>query len=268
MINKIFSSLLRALPENNRLERIWKLAQVDFKKRYYNDKFGLIWALINPLAQVFVYYFVFTYIFEKSTESIDNYALFLFSGIIFWTFFKEGSQKGMKILFSKRYLIENIQLNKLDLYIANSLSTLMGFCFNLFVFVSFSVFWGIEYSFQLLYLPLLVMITGLIALGFGMCLSILFIFFKDISHLMDIVYLFGFWSSGIFFRGELFVEIFPPLLYINPFVGIIINARNLLIFNNSIDFYLLMINFVSGLIIYLIGLLLLKKYASYAYERF
>jgi ABC-type polysaccharide/polyol phosphate export permease len=70
--------LVKYWPENNRLERIWKLAQVDFKKRYYNDRLGLLWALINPIFKVIVYFLVFSLFFKVQQE---NYGLYLFSGI-------------------------------------------------------------------------------------------------------------------------------------------------------------------------------------------
>ena len=60
MINKILRPLIKRLPENNRIELIWKLAQVDFKKRYYNDSLGLFWALLNPIFRILIYCLLYT----------------------------------------------------------------------------------------------------------------------------------------------------------------------------------------------------------------
>lgn len=263
---KVNLNISALLPENNRSERIWKLAQVDFKKRYYNDKFGLVWALINPLSRVLIYWLVFTYLFEKAIEGIENYALFLFAGIITWMFFREICQKSLTILYKKRYLIENIQVNKIDIFLSNGISVLIGFLFNLAAFILISLIMGVSYSLKLLLLPILISNVFIIALGIGMILSSLYIFFKDIIHIMDIVFLFGFWSSGIFFRGKIFLDVFPAFLYLNPFVGIIINMRNILIYDSNLDYQLLLINLISGLIIFFIGTLLMNKYSKFAYE--
>ncbi|MFK7934051.1 MAG: hypothetical protein AB8G22_11130, partial [Saprospiraceae bacterium] len=59
-VNKVLRPVLEAIPANNRLERIWILAKVDFKKRYYHSSLGLVWALLNPIFQLSVYYTVFT----------------------------------------------------------------------------------------------------------------------------------------------------------------------------------------------------------------
>ena len=104
MLNKIAGPIVKRLPISSRLERIWKLAQTEFKKRYYNDRLGLLWALMNPLFQVAVFYWVFTYIFNRVSEGIPNFALFLFGGIIAWQAFVETTKKCMKVLSTKRYL--------------------------------------------------------------------------------------------------------------------------------------------------------------------
>ena len=104
----ILHPIFQRIPENNRVERIWKLAQVDFKRRYYNDKLGLLWALINPATQVAIYYFVFTNFFGNREP---NYAVKLFAAIILWRAFTDSASKGANILKTKSYLIENIQFN-------------------------------------------------------------------------------------------------------------------------------------------------------------
>lgn len=267
MINKILKPLLVRIPENNRLERIWKLAQVDFKKRYNNDRLGLIWALLNPILRVSVYYWVFTYVFARAIEGIDNYALFLFSGLIFWMFFTEGSRKSIKLLYTKSYLIKNIQFQKIDIYISHGLSVLLGFIFNLSAFVLVAVAIGVSFSLHILYLPVLIFTLYFLALGVGMIISILFIYIKDINHILDVLYLFGFWSSGVMFKGEKLLELFPPFLYLNPIVGVMINARKILIYNEEPLYYLLVHDLIYGIILFFIGTYLIKNFSYRAYER-
>lgn len=267
MFNSILKPIFNYLPESNRFERIWKLAQVDFKKRFYNDKLGIVWALLNPMFRVVVYWVVFTYIFEKVADGIDNYALFLFSGIIVWMAFTETSKKAMRVLTSKKYLIENIQLNKIDLFLSTGLSSLIGFLFNLCALIIVSLLFGSTYSSYIIFLPILILTLLLLSLGFGMILSIVYIYFKDINHLLDIVFLIGFWSSGIFFRGQKFLDLFPPFLYINPFVGLIMNVRSIMIYNEPPDFKLMSINLTIGLVLYVIGVRLVQNKSHDAIEK-
>jgi len=259
--------IARFLPENNRVERIWKLAQVEFKKRYYNDRLGLFWALLNPIFRVMIYYTIFTLVFKRAIEGIDNYALFLFSGIIFWQAFVECSKKGMTLLQSKKYLIENVRVAKIDLFYSSTLSTVLGFLFNLGAYIIVALILGAKMSSSLLFLPVIIFNVFLIGAGLGMILSVVYIYFRDINHLLDIIFLFGFWSSGIFFKGDVFLDIFPPFMYINPFVGIIMNVRNILVYNTPLDLHLLLIDLVYGILLFLIGKAIMERYSYKAFEK-
>ena len=75
-MSAIFNSL--------RLERIWIIAKTDFKRRYSSDYFGVLWAILNPIMRMSIYYFVFKKVFQVQRE---NYVLILFSGIITWMVF-------------------------------------------------------------------------------------------------------------------------------------------------------------------------------------
>ncbi len=263
----LLNKLLLLIPENNRIERIWKLAQVDFKKRYYNDKFGLIWALLNPLFRVAIYSFIFTNVFNRIVDGIDNFATFLFIGIITWRAFSESVLKGLRLMYKKLYLIENISLQKADLFLSHTFSVFMGYGFNLFAFLCFLLILGTTISTNILFLPILIINTYLVSTGAAMLLGVVYIYFKDIQHILDIFLLFGFWSSGIFFQGKKLLDILPFLLYANPFVGIIINMRNITIFDTNPDYFLLFINFITGILIFIIGHIVLKHKSHLLSER-
>ena len=265
--NRILRPLLIRIPSSNRWERIWKLAQVDFKKRYYNDRFGLFWALLNPLLRVCVYYIAFTFLIGRGGDSIDNFALFLFSALIFWMEFVQTLKKGIRLIQQKSYLIENIQLNKLDLYYSLVVSSFLGFSFNLLAYFFFAAFFQIAYSWDLLLLPLLVLNLYLFGIGGGMILAIVYIYFQDIMHIIDILILFGFWTSGIFFDPQVILNIFPPAYYLNPFLGIIENVRNLILNNSPLNYQIFLINIIFGIVIAIVGCLLLKRYSHLAIER-
>ncbi len=263
MINTLLKPVIRFIPENNRWERIWKLAQVDFKKRYYNDRLGLFWALLNPLFQIMIYFFVFKYVFKVPTE---NYGIFLFAGMIMWMFFAEIAQKGLAMIRSKKYLLENIQFNKMDLFYSTMITGFLGFFFNLVAFTIICHVLGIYYSWTFLKFPILLINVIMIGLGVSMILATIQIFFKDIVHAWSIVMLFGFWTSGVFFRAEKFLEIFPPILYIHPFNGIIINMRNITMGLGEWNYVLMVVDLAWGFLLFFLGRYLFLKYSSKGIE--
>jgi len=259
-------SLFTKVPENNRLERIWKLAQLDFKKRYYHDNLGIFWSMLRPLFRISVYYFVFKIVMEM--EIIENYALFLFSGLVFWTVFVEGTSNGKNLIKRKRYLIENIQFNKIDLFISDALSNFISFIITFAVYSIIAYLVGIRYNLNIFYLIVVILNLYLITMGASMVLTVMYIFVKDITHLWDVVKLFLFWTSGVFMRGEKFLEFFPPFIFLNPLVGIMINVRQIVFFIEPVDFSLMGFCFLYGVTLYAIGYFLFLKYSDIALERY
>ena len=256
MLGSIVGRAVKYLPENNRLERIWKLAQIDFLRRYYNDRLGLLWALINPLFQIAVYYLVFTHIFNSREE---NFILFLFLGILIWGVFSEATKGSLAILRSKRYLIENIQVNKLDLFISHTISVFMGFAFNITIYLIFAVFLEANFN-QNVWAIIPVLITlFIVCMGTAILLNTAYIFIDDIKHLWDIIVFIGFWSSGILYSVDKIVEVFPAFVYLNPFLGILKNARNALLYGIPPDYFLLLYNLTFGLVLVLVANFVFRK---------
>ena len=251
------------LNPNQRLERIWKIAHIDFKKRYYDNFFGLIWALFNPLFRISIYYFVFSIFF---TRSIDNFALYLFSGLISWMFFVECSNKCMHSLTQKKYLIDSLQFNKIDLFYSASISTLLGYLFNVSAYLIIALILGINFSVSLLYFPLLILNLFLISMATGMILATIKIYFKDISYFWDLFTLLGFWTCPIFFRGEDILEKVPLLMYLNPVSGIIMNSRAMLLNAENPFWNWMVYDMGFATILFLIAKLIFDKFSHRALE--
>lgn len=266
MLKSIISKhTTRYLPENNRIELIWKIAQLDFRKRYYHDNLGIFWSLLEPAFRIGVYYFVFKVVMKF--EQMDNYALFIYSGILFWGIFSVEASKIKMLLKQKRYLIENIQFNKFDLLIAQVLSNSFTFVITFIVYLLVALIVDLPLNWNLLFVPILLLNTYLITLGIGMMLAIAYIFIRDVNHFWDILKLFLFWTSGVFLRGEKFLEMFPFLIFLNPLIPILVNVRRAIFNGENIDLNLMIIALVYGLLIFLIGLFLFNKYSHLAIEK-
>lgn len=262
----MIEKLLTYVPQRNRFERIWKIAQVDFKKNYYNNKLGLLWAFFNPVLRLSIYYFAFTFLMERVREGIPHFALFLFSALIFWMEFTRTLKKGMKVLDKKRYLIENIKINKIDLFVSLGISSFLAFFFNLSAYFIIALLLKTTFSSTVFLLPILVLNLYLISIGLSMILSILYMVVRDIVHLVDIGVLFGFWTSGVIFPTENVLEKFPALYYANPFMGIFSNVRAILVYNSEINYSILNINLIVGIGLYILGYHLVSTYSQKVFE--
>lgn len=263
-LSTIVDSMLEKLPENNRLERVWKIAQVDFKKRYYNDKFGLLWALVNPLSQIAIYFFVFTRIFNRGGE---NYELYLFCGLVIWIAFQQATNTGMALLRVKRYLIENIQFDWIDLYYSHMISTSIGLLFNLGAYFLILTLKGASLGAYWYMFPVILLTWFLVSMAITILLGLLRPIFDDVVHIWGIATMLGFWSSGIFYPGEFFFENYTWFLYANPFVGIILNTRGCLLEGNSFYYDLCLFNLGYCFILLLLAIFIFRRMAHKVIEK-
>ena len=120
--------------KQNRIERLWLLAKIEYKLRYYENKLGLLWALIKPLTEIVMYYIAFNVVVR---QNIPSYVAYLFIGLIIWNFFLESSSGTVQILKNKKFLYEHTNMEKIDIYISTILSNCIGFFFNLCMFFAY-----------------------------------------------------------------------------------------------------------------------------------
>ena len=262
--NQLFGPVLERLPENNRLERIWVLAKVEFKKRYYHSILGLVWAILNPLFRLVVYYIIFTKVFNSR---IENFALYLFSGLILWLFFVEATRKSFQIIRTKKYLLENTTVNKIDLFLASTLSAFIGFLFNVGVFLAFLFFSDVQLTIHAFWLPVIIVGMYFLVLGVSLILSTVYIFFTDLHQIWDMVGFAGRFASPIFIPVEIFYNDFWPLRFINPVAGPIINLHRTVIYGQSPDVPLFLYSLSYAAILLCIGFFVMNKYSYKALEK-
>lgn len=255
--------LRKDITKDNRLERIWLMAKIEFKLRYYENKLGLLWALIKPLVQMGIYYVAFALILRVS---IPNYALYLFIGLIVWGVFTESTTGMIVVLKTKKYLYEYSNMSKVEIYISSLISIGIGFLFNLGVYIIALYFGGLYLGFQVLWFPVILLNLFLISMGISMILSNIFLLVKDIQQVWGLVLMFLFWVSPLLYSYEYIVVNLPFLSYVNPMAGVIINFRNIMMYNTSPDFILLGLNFLQGIVLLLIGFLCLNKIGIKASE--
>lgn len=256
------NNIIKWLNDGNRLERLWLLSEIEFKLRYYGNRLGLLWALINPISQIGMYYFVFEVIMR---QGIPNYSIYLFAGLMLWIFFTDCTSRSIGLLKSKKQLYEHTDMNKIEIFMALHSSLTIGLIFNLVIYIVWSIISGVYPTLLYLFFPILYINLLILTFGVSLILSSLFILFEDVNQLWSIVMRFGFFLSPILYRGEAF-ENFTYLNYINPISGIIINTREIFLYGNFPDFNLMIFDMIYASIILLIGWLCLKKIGPRASE--
>lgn len=251
---------------SNKLERFWLLSKIEFKLRYYENQLGLIWALIKPLSEIFIFYIAFEVVMKTG---IPNFVAFLFIALILWNFFVESTSGTIQILATKKYLYEYTNMNKIEIYFSVIGSNLIGLFFNILIFIIYvtTIAEGIWLSWHWVFLIPIILNLVILSLGFSLILSNLYIIAKDINQIWMIIIGLGFWLSPILFKLEQFREALPGIDYVNPIAGIIINARNVTLYNRLPEWDLFFWGFFYSTFFLLTGIYLLNSLGSKSSEK-
>ncbi|MDH7462136.1 ABC transporter permease [Chitinophagaceae bacterium 26-R-25] len=255
------------IKSSNKLERLWLLAKIEFKLRYYENKLGLLWALLKPIMDICIYYIAFKVIMKTD---IPAFASFLFVGLILWNFFVESTGGTIQILNTKKYLYEYSNMNKIEIYISTLLANSIGFFFNLAMFLIFYNFIesdSIGFQSQNLWIIVLFINLFILSLGMSLILSNIYIIAKDITQIWAVFTSFLFFLSPIFYKLSTFKEALPSFDYGNPIAGIIINARRVMMQGLEPDFRLMIFDFGYAFFLLFLGFVFLNKLGSKAAEK-
>jgi ABC-type polysaccharide/polyol phosphate export permease len=252
---------------SNKSERLWLLAKIEFKLRYYENKLGLLWALIKPLMDIAIYYIVFQMIMK---QDIPAFASYLFIGLIVWNFFLESTTGTVQILHTKKYLYEYSNMNKLEIYVSTLLSNSIGFFFNLIMFLLFYNLLEKDVPYSTVHifwiLPLFVNLY-ILSLATSLILSNIYVIAKDITQVWQVFTQVIFFLSPILYNLDRFKTALPRFDYLNPLAGIIINARKATMEGSNPDFILFFFDFGYAILLLILGMFLLNKLGSKAAEK-
>lgn len=252
---------------SNKLERIWLLAKIEFKLRYYENKLGLFWALLKPIMDILIYYVVFKIIMKSK---VPAFASFLFIGLILWNFFVESTLGTIQILRVKKYLYDYSNMNKMEIYISTLLSNAIGFFFNFTMFLLYYQFIekeSIGVSWYSWWIVPIFLTLFLLSLGVSLILSNLYIIAKDISQVWQVLTTCLFFLSPILYNLQTFRDALPFFDYLNPISGIVINARRVLMEQQAPDIEMFCWDLSYSVFLLLIGMITLKKLGSKASEK-
>jgi ABC-type polysaccharide/polyol phosphate export permease len=251
----------------NKIERIWLLAKIEFKLRYYENRLGLLWALIKPLMDMVIYYIAFKMILKTD---VQNFASYLFIGLIMWNFFLECTTGTIQLLYTKKYLYEYSNMNKFEIYISTLFANSIGFLFNFIIFLVFYNFIELRtlaIAPSNIWMLFLFVNLFILSLGISLILSNIYIVAKDISQIWVAFSTFLFFLSPIFYKLETFKNSLPALEYANPIAGIIINARRVMLEGRAPDMTLLLADLGYAALLLFLGLVLLNKLGVKAAEK-
>lgn len=248
------------LYQNRRL--IWKLAKNDFKKRYAGSYLGAVWAMIQPVVTVFMYWFVFDNLgFMRGGMTDVPYVLFLTAGLVPWFFFTESLTNGTMALLEYNYLVKKVVFKISILPIIKIIAATFIHAFFVLVLLVIACIYGYYptiYTIQIFYYSICMFIFVL-ALSYTTCAVV--IFFRDLSQIINIVLQIGMWATPILWNIESIGGIWKTVFKINPLVYIVNGYRSAIYEREWFwqDFYSTVYFWIVTVVLFLIGAVIFKR---------
>ncbi|MEE3202607.1 MAG: ABC transporter permease [Acidobacteriota bacterium] len=220
---------------------IHALVMRDLKARYRGSVLGFFWSFANPLLLLMVYTFVFSVVLPGRFPGIDeNYALFLFCGLLPWTWFSSTLTEASNSLLTNGNLIKKVLFPAEVLPVVAVISNMVHFFLALPILILALVFFASRLPTvgELLWFPVVVAVQFVMSLGFGFILAALTVHFRDIKDLLSNVLTLWFFATPILYpwtmvaeRGPIFFGL-PPLgkllMDANPASHLVISYQEIL----------------------------------------
>jgi ABC-type polysaccharide/polyol phosphate export permease len=248
----------------NRLERIYLFANNDYYVRYYGSRLGILWAFLNPFFHILIYYLAFSYLIFKKND--PSFILYLFTGMITWQFFAETSKSSIDLFLKERYILQNINLPKIDFFWSLLASKFWGYFVNFLIFIVFDlIFFHPVFSAKMFYLIPIWSGLFLFSLGVSFYLATLFIFFRDLDHLWSIILMGGFWLVPVIWDYHVIYTNYSFMLYF-PVTAFVVNLRQVVLSNETPDLHFMILGLITSVIMAVSGYFFMRYRSKKALE--
>ena len=191
---------------------VLQLVKRDFKVRYRGSILGMLWSILNPLLNMVVLSVVFSQVFK----AVDNYKMYLLSGLVVYNFFSEASNLGVTAVVSNFGLLTKVYFPKFILPFSKVLSSRINLFISLIVFFILGSFMDVQMWWGNLLIIYMFVCLLLFTSGVSFILSTLQVFMRDIQHLYSVLILIWMYSTPILYPIDIIPNEFIMIFKMNP----------------------------------------------------
>jgi lipopolysaccharide transport system permease protein len=238
-------------------ELLYVLAQRDIKVRYKQTVLGVAWAVIQPLATMLLFSLVFGRLAKLPSDGLP-YPIFVYAGLLPWTFFANAISTSGNSLVGQQHLISKVYFPRLIIPLSSIGTGLIDFAISALIPLALMVYYGIGWSFNLLAVPFLVVTVVFIALGVGTLLSALTVSYRDFRFVIPFMVQFWMWATPVVYPASLFPEKWQWVLFLNPMAGLIEGFRSAFL-GRPFDLVGIGISLTVAALVFLLGIFYFEK---------
>ncbi|MHC4215967.1 MAG: ABC transporter permease, partial [Planctomycetota bacterium] len=201
------------------------LAWRDISVRYKQTVIGVAWALIRPLLTMLVFTVIFGKLAKLPSEGTAPYAIMVFAGLLPWTFFATALADASNSLIGNTPLISKVYFPRLIMPTATVVVAFVDFAISFVILLAVMLWYQFVPSWQILLLPVFILIAFLASLGPGLWITALNVKYRDFRYVIPFIVQFGLYVSPVGFSSTVVPEQYRLLYSINPMVGVIDGFR-------------------------------------------
>jgi ABC-2 type transport system permease protein len=204
------------------------IGAIDFKARYADAALGYVWSLAKPLAYFGVLWLVFAHLLKTANQT-GNFALFLLIGILLYTFFVDAVTVMLPSIVHGGAILRRLAFPPILIPLSASVSVFFTFCANVSALVIFVAVQKVAPRVEwLLVVPLLIELY-VFCLSVGLLLAALYVRFRDIGQVWELVSQLLFFASAIFYPVGILPNWAQKVAFLNPFVQVMQDIRHVVL---------------------------------------
>jgi ABC-type polysaccharide/polyol phosphate export permease len=234
---------------------IQSLVARELKARYRGSVLGFFWSFVNPLLLLLIYSFVFKYVIPQRITGLDPYGLFLFCGLLPWTWFSTALNESSGVLISGGNLIKKVLFPAEVLPIVTVLAGSVHFCLGLPILAAFLLYYQVPVApTDLLWFPVVVLIQLILTLGLALLLSALTVHFRDVRDLLSNLLTLWFFGTPIIYAASQVPPQVRNILNLNPMTHLVVSYQEILFTTGTFSLWpQLLVVGVASVAVFILG---------------
>lgn len=233
-----------------------ELVNRDIKKKYRRSILGILWSMLNPLLMMLITAMVFSNLFRFE---IKNFALYLLTGQIIFTFYAEATNFAMGSILENGHLIKKVYVPKYLFPLSRVASSAVNLLFTLPAMLAIILVTGQTISFKILFCIIPLVLLFIFCLGMGLFLSALAVYFRDMFHLYGVALTALNYATPIFYPENIIPVQYQWIVHCNPIYYYLKMFREVVYSNQIPDINLIIICFFISIIALIIGVYFFNK---------
>lgn len=240
-------------------ELFYILSWRDIKVRYKQTVVGAAWSIVRPLLTMVVFTIVFSRIAKLPTEGAAPYAILVYAAMLPWQFFANALTEASNSLISNTNLITKVYFPRLIIPASSVITSFVDFAISFGLMLVLMVIYQYMPSWQILFLPLFILLSFFTAFGIGLYLTALNVKYRDFRYIIPFIVQFGLYISPVGFSSGVVPEQYRFWYNLNPMVGVIDGFRWCILGESQLNMPSLLSSVVITLLFTWIGVWYFRK---------